>query len=308
MCTDEFRRRYGELVAGMLTLNSAIDEKLNILDAAQKKYDTTIARVSEDTRKRDGWVKLDVGGRIFASTKSNFLRWKGTYFHELLQSDLWNPDIDGAHCIDRDPALFDRVMTSLRTGNSVDFTGLSLQEANRLQEEIDYYQLEADNVRPKLLPGSLKWDENLCNPDLRITGRGRTVKSGCYEWSACLCASPPDLPSFTVRLKGQVDTWLGYAKEKAFRIDDTNYTCSGWFLSCSTGKLNSGFGHCNISYTKPLAPNSLVTVYFDKAAKTISYEINGEQLGIAFCEVFCGDGCLFPCAELWEGSIVTLQD
>merc|ERR1712060_250080 len=86
-------------------------------------------------------VKLDVGGRIFTTSRCTLLTWEGTYFHAMLSSGKWEPDEDGAYFIDRDPTLFDRVIDCLRTGLPVDVEDLSARQLKRLQAEMDYYQL-----------------------------------------------------------------------------------------------------------------------------------------------------------------------
>lgn len=138
--TSELRKGYEEMVTGMLTLNAKIDEKLRHLEKSQKVYDTSLDKVREDAAKREHWIKLDVGGQMFASTKNNFLRWEGTYFYSLVQGGFWDLDTGRVHCIDRDPAFFDRIMASFRTGKPVDFNGLSAKDAMFLCEELDYYQ------------------------------------------------------------------------------------------------------------------------------------------------------------------------
>ena len=51
-------------------------------------FEVTLVKANEK-------IKLDVGGKIFATSKETLLRWPNTYFHGLLVSGNWKPDGDG---------------------------------------------------------------------------------------------------------------------------------------------------------------------------------------------------------------------
>jgi len=171
-----------------------------------------------------------------------------------------------------------------------------------------YYQLDKAPSNPTLAP-AVVWDPKYCNTDLAITDHGRTItkKQGGW-WGACLCVAVPDTPSFRVCVKGGNDILLGYAILNAFRSDDINHTRSGWFLYCHTGHLYSCYGHSDTAYTTAISENSIVVVNLDKASRTISYEVDGEEFGIAFRDIDFGEGPLLPCAEISGESSVTLLD
>jgi len=59
---------------------------------------------------------LDVGGRIFSTSKTSLLSLKGTYFESLLSSGKWEPDEDGCYFIDRNPKHFDIILDYLSNG------------------------------------------------------------------------------------------------------------------------------------------------------------------------------------------------
>lgn len=294
MSSADLRKEYTSLIEGLIALNAKVDQKLKLLEKNQKHdYGDFSA-----TSVKQGWVELNIGGHVFASVEDTFLRWEGTYFHSLLCNGFWNPDVDRAYFIDRDPANFDRIMRALRTGNPVDFDGLSNKEVERLRAEVDYYQL--DLVAPR-------WDATRCSPNLTITNDERTVTGATTDWGGCLLAAAPNTSSFKVRVSGNM-VMLGYAKANAFRTDAINFKRSGWFIFCLDGCLSSGFSQCGRVYTNSIEQDSLVTVYFDKAWRTISFEVNYKHLGIAFSDIDCDDGPLLPCVELYSAdSSVSLE-
>lgn len=50
-------------------------------------------------------IKLNVGGKIFTTSKTTLLSVPGSYFHALLSSGKWLPDEDNEYFIDRSPKV-----------------------------------------------------------------------------------------------------------------------------------------------------------------------------------------------------------
>jgi len=260
-------------------------------------------------------VELNVGGRIFVSNRSTFLEGENTYFHSLLCSGNWNPDLDGAYFIDRDPESFERIMKSLRSGSPVDFEGLTTAQAKLLEQEIDYYQI---GTKEKL--NLLKWDAQLCSPTLTFSKDGYTVSSPSDGW-VCAQANSPDVTSFTVCLRElQEEAWVGYAKAGLVQhyehggrsVDSVHW---GWFLAndgefiVNDGELYSDGNDTSLSSTdvgfSEFFENDVVTVTFDKLAMSLWFEVNGIYCGTVHLD--CEDGPLFPSVVL-RGSSITIKD
>lgn len=289
MAADSFREEYTNLVAGMLALNVKVDEKLKLLEMKEKQYNGLLAKVSSDQAVKEQWVELNVGGHSYGSSMDTFLRWEGTYFHSLLCGNLWNPCTDGAFFIDRDPANFDRIMTALRTGDPVDFSRLSVEETERLQAEIDYYQLKFEGSKRE--PSAIQWDSQNCSADLTITGDGRTIvkSSSGVGWSSCMVASSPDLTSFKISIGGSNKILLGYTTANKFR----KHCCPGWFSSCESVDIGSA---------------SVITARLDRAARTIFFEVDGKPCKIGFTKINCNTEPLYPCVKLRTTGSVSLVD
>jgi len=233
-------------------------------------------KAREDASKCDKWVRLDVGGQWFAASSETFLRWEGTYFHALVQGNLWAPGVCGLHCIDRNPEHFDRIMTSLRTGDPVDFSGLSSKDAMELLDEMDYYQLDIEATRPQ-------WDsKHLIN--FWVSTESTLAK--CTV--PALFSGAPS--SFRVSmLKGGAPSF-GYA------------TSSGkkhWLLDCEHGVVRAK-GQEGVVVTEGIKLKRDVSVCFDKTSETISYELDDGSGEVVFRGVRC-DEPLFPWIQTLEG-------
>jgi len=66
------------------------------------------------------WVKLNVGGTTFTTTKSTLSKDPKSFFHRLINQTIESHrDGDGAYLIDRDPSYFTPVLNYLRHGKLV---------------------------------------------------------------------------------------------------------------------------------------------------------------------------------------------
>jgi len=257
-------------------------------------------KIRENEAAKEKRIVLNVGGRSYAASKEIFLRWEGTYFHGLVSGGHWTPDDDGRHYIDRDPMHFDRIMTSLRTGEAVDFSGLSTTEGRRLAEEIDYYQLH---------PNAVRWDRLNCSTELTITDAGRTLsKTGSKcTWNYCAVVNRADKMGFKLRLKANKGVMFGYAVANTFATYGEDVR--GWFLNAGTGALRDSFSDLSMPYTDIIETNSVVGATFDETSHTISFEVNGKLCGVPYRLHSRDDGQLKPCVMMaLNGCCVSLED
>ncbi|CAF4845877.1 unnamed protein product [Pieris macdunnoughi] len=81
-----------------------------------------IQRYNNERRSSKQWVKLNVGGTYFLTTKTTLSRDTNSFLYRLVQEDsdlISDRDETGAYLIDRDPTYFSPVLNYLRHGKLV---------------------------------------------------------------------------------------------------------------------------------------------------------------------------------------------
>lgn len=100
--------------------------------------------MTSPTQKNGGanqWVRLNVGGQIFLSTKTTLSRDPNSFLARLIRDDselISDRDETGAFLIDRDPRYFAPVLNYLRHGKLVVESNLSEEG---MLEEAEFYNI-----------------------------------------------------------------------------------------------------------------------------------------------------------------------
>ncbi|WKY03584.1 hypothetical protein Q1695_004941 [Nippostrongylus brasiliensis] len=87
------------------------------------------------------WIRLNVGGKIFQTTRDTLMRVPGSFLYRLCQDDKRLPSIKdetGAYLIDRDADYFSPVLNYLRHGRLIINPGLADEG---VLEEAEFYNL-----------------------------------------------------------------------------------------------------------------------------------------------------------------------
>jgi hypothetical protein len=83
-------------------------------------------------------MRLDIGGRIFSTTKETLMSIENTYFYALVvNSDKFKALDDGTFFVERNSLVFDRILDYLRTGK-LETLELSQYEMKMLIDDLDY--------------------------------------------------------------------------------------------------------------------------------------------------------------------------
>eukprot|EP01117_Protostelium_nocturnum_P018790 TRINITY_DN7928_c0_g1_i1.p1 TRINITY_DN7928_c0_g1~~TRINITY_DN7928_c0_g1_i1.p1 ORF type:complete len:262 (+),score=116.22 TRINITY_DN7928_c0_g1_i1:46-831(+) len=154
--------------------NEKLELKLKDLERRENELKELERKMKERSDNAKSTITLNVGGKLFTTSKENLLRVKNTYFSSLLQSENWKPDEDGNYFIDRDPKPFSIILKYLRTGH-FNLKNLTNDQLDDLQEELDYYsidlpedsdpilKLKLDNV---MQSGTKKWAQDGSLPNV----------------------------------------------------------------------------------------------------------------------------------------------
>lgn len=108
------------------------------------------------------WVKLNVGGTCFLTTKTTLSRDPNSFLYRLCQDRadlLSDQDESGAFLIDRDPAYFGPVLNYLRHGKLIVDRGLNEEG---ILEEAEFYNI-IDLI--KLIKERIFYKQLCCNKD-----------------------------------------------------------------------------------------------------------------------------------------------
>ncbi|XP_011672382.1 uncharacterized protein LOC105442188 [Strongylocentrotus purpuratus] len=96
-------------------------------------------------RQSDNQIGLNVGGKIYLTTRDTLTRYPNSFFAIMLDSDIPSDrDAQGNYLIDRDGEIFRHVLNFMRCGKVVLPRGFS--EFDLLEQEADFFSLEALEV------------------------------------------------------------------------------------------------------------------------------------------------------------------
>jgi hypothetical protein len=96
--TDPVLAAITQHAADLMEIYSEIPKRQKLLEDRAKAWKEMCARVSDLMKKSQNRISLDVGGKIFHTTKETLTSIKGSYF-DMLLNGKWNPDKNGINIL-----------------------------------------------------------------------------------------------------------------------------------------------------------------------------------------------------------------
>ncbi|KAI1710731.1 BTB/POZ domain-containing protein [Ditylenchus destructor] len=106
-----------------------------------------------NSANNSNWIRLNVGGEIFQTTKQTLSRHPDSYLARLVNGDLpSDKDESGAYVVDRSPKHFETIMTYLRRG-VLNLDG-NEETTKELLDQAEFYKIQPliDEIRKAMRP------------------------------------------------------------------------------------------------------------------------------------------------------------
>lgn len=314
---DALTARSTFVLSEFVEINKQLQDRMQRVKEREDEMAEMEEKMAENVSAAKERIKLDVGGRIFSTTKSTLLKYGGTYFHALLSSGNFAADEGDAYFIDRDPQFFDRIMASLRTGKPVKMYDLSPTDAQALTIEIDYYMLH------NIFPGSpVRWDISRRGRKVSVTDGGRTAHvkrlSGKHRSGITSVLGEGDhVPEFKVKINSRGasgNLLVGCVKSDAFSLCG-NRDLYGLFLNVGDGRI---YKHGDVvepdgAWRGPISNGDVIAVSIDMVSRTVAFHVNGQIVldpGLKLSSDRAAHHLQYlPCVDFFEpGASVSIMD
>ncbi|KAL9645042.1 hypothetical protein ABK040_004534 [Willaertia magna] len=142
---SELKEQFNEATNKLVQLQTEISKQLQELEAKEKKFNSMLKEMEKVANLQSNKIKLNVGGKLFTTTKDTLMKYKDSFFFSMLSSGKWLPDEDdGAYFIDRNPKLFTIIMDFLRNDglSETELRVLTNVQKEKLLIEADYFGLD----------------------------------------------------------------------------------------------------------------------------------------------------------------------
>jgi DNA-binding beta-propeller fold protein YncE len=125
-------------VEGVLDL---IEARIQVHEAKEQNWAEVLARVQTYSVRATEKIKLDIGGRIFAASKSLLVSFEDSFFSALLSSGRWPPGRDGCYFVDRTPTVYFATMLHFMRTGQFEIQHFTKTQRSLLEEEFDFFQI-----------------------------------------------------------------------------------------------------------------------------------------------------------------------
>ena len=271
-----------------------IESREKELKRWEEVHNSVKAKIYTNFINSNDIIKLDVGGKLFNTSKQTLMSIENTYFYGLLaNSNKFKTNEEGVFFVDRNPLVFDRVLDFFRTGKLVikDLTSYML---DMLKDDMDYYCIPLpEELQPVPISSVplLMWDENRKSTNCIYSNNNLTVtKTGDGIWD-CLVIGNVAVDKFTVRID-KIKNWggvlIGFTNGDIWNPNKDHSYKNGWYINVYDGKLYGiGIeiknGINSAPYSSEIKNGDYLTVI--REGNTIRFKRNKIDLGICHFEI-----------------------
>ncbi len=89
---SQFPKMLEESKQSMMKLFSQIEDKIKVLEEKENRWNGINQTIEKHSSSAKQKIKLNVGGQVFATSKSTLLAFEGSFFSGMLASGKWEPD------------------------------------------------------------------------------------------------------------------------------------------------------------------------------------------------------------------------
>jgi hypothetical protein len=256
-------------------------------------YNIVAKRIKLSEHSMYDKVTLDVGGRIFSTSKGILMKYEHSYFYALLNSGNFLPGPDGTYFIDRSPTHFPLIMDYLRTGELFKM-GLKSWEIQEFEKELDYYMLQ---IAAPLKSIEWHWDlsptKKPANASFSEDGLKIRKDSEGGWWDCPVIGSSP-VSEFSVIIISGLNMMIGFYGIDQFVQNGYHFdrVKNGCFINCFNGHVWFNGGK-KMPYCSKLKKDDKITTI--KTGTSIRFLINGVDQGEAINNA---EGDMYPVVDL----------
>lgn len=126
-----------DLKAKLENIQAQIEEQTSSKLIKEKRYKSIDEKISEVLDKNKEIMKLNIGGKIFSTTKENLLKDQNSIFSIMIKED---PSVNELF-FDRNPRLFHTILNYIRLGK-IDYSKFTKEDLLELYHEALFYEIE----------------------------------------------------------------------------------------------------------------------------------------------------------------------
>ncbi len=289
-------------------MNQEMEKKLQEIKEEQNKLDVLTNKVKQVSPLVKDVVKLNVGGKKFATSRDNLLK-EPSFFTGLLSANFAvERDEKGAIFIDRNPKYFQFILDYLRN-EKIDLKLIDAKEHSALLEEIQFYEIgsliaqlvPSSTVEPlQFLPEYVTERITLSDNNTSLTVADGGTKYDC----AMLCDKRATRWKVIIKRIQSANGGfcLGVANKDSFKKSGKNYSGTNTYLLCSNGNfIKPGGDHKSICGQLNINGCEVEVLYKNG---TLAFKLDGKDLGEAASGV---PDNLYPAFDFLYGCSISIQ-